>query len=269
METRSYRFGDLREKLRESASEFKPKFGDGVESTEKAQNKKAYQDMKKETDDYNKGIKSPGGDNTSQTIQNQISMGMSDIQYDTDPGEKFDANAKAGYEGYTSDLDKKNHKDDDLGNASRNPKLAKALVNKAKETKKQKDAYSDSGKITDFPDKHLHDSVVESKKTSVLKFKHVQFISESHMLSHVPDEYKVEGKKFYMQDCRGNRYLVEWHNEPGVEKQLNEDVVNNEMNRIKELFNYNGKNSKTTNSVRMNENKSVEDMLGRVRTLMK
>lgn len=270
METRSYRFGDLREKLRESAQEFKPKFGDGVERTEKAQNKEAYREMKKETENYNKGIKTPGGSNVGNSINAQVNMGMSDIQYDNDPGELFDANAKAGYEGFTSDNDKKNHKDEDLGNASRNPELAKSLVKKAKETKAEKDELSDSGQITKFRDKHLHNSVVgESKKTSLLKFKHVQFISENHMLSHVPDEYKVEGKRFYMQDCKGNKYLVEWHSEPGVEKQLNENVVNAEMDRIRELFNYSGKNSSTTNSVRMNENKGVEDMLGRVRTLMK
>ena len=54
-----------------------------------------------------------------------------------------------------------------------------------------------------------------------------------------------------------------------VEKMLNESKVNNEMARIKELFNYNGKASSTTNSVRINENKGVENMLGRVRGLMK
>ena len=269
METRSYRFGDLREKLRESSSEFKPKFGDGVEETEKAQQKKAYQDMKKETEDYNKGIGSPGGDNTSQSVNAQVNMGMSDIQYDTDPGETFKANAKAGYEGYTSELDKENHKDEDLGNASRNKNLAKALVDKAKQTKKEKDELSDSGQITKFQDKHLHDAVVESKKTSILKFKHVQFISENHMISHIPDEYKVDGNRFYMRDCVGTKYLVEWHEKPYVEKQLNESMVKSEMDRIKDLFNYSSKNSKTTNSVMMNENKCVEDMLDRVRTLMK
>jgi hypothetical protein len=72
-----------------------------------------------------------------------------------------------------------------------------------------------------------------------------------------------------MQDCKGNKYLVEWHEQPNVEKMLNEGKVNSEMARIKELFNYNGKNTGTTNSVMVNENKGVEDMLGRVRELMK
>ena len=269
MKTRSYRFGDLRESLRESTSEFKPKFGDGVESAEKAQNRKAYQDIKKEVDSYNKGIESPKGTNKSESINAQVNMGMSDIQYDNDENKTFNDNVKAGYEGYTSALDKKNHKDEELGNASRNTEMAKALVDKAKQTKKEKDVYSDSGKITSFPDKHLHNSVVESKKTNLLKFKHVQFISESHMLSHVPDEYKVDSNRFYMQDCKGNKYLVEWHDKPSVEKMLNESKSKNEMDRIKQLFSYNGKETSTNNHIRMNEGKEVEDMLGKVRSLMK
>lgn len=271
MKSRSYRFGDLRERLRESTSEFKPKLGDGVESAEKALNRKAYQDIKKETEEYNKGLKSPGGDNKSESVNAQVNMGMSDIEYDSEKNEKFDDNVKAGYEGYTSSLDKKNHGKEELGNASRNTEIAKALVDKAKQTKKEKDSFSEVG-ITNIQKPkdatHLHNNVVEGK-TSLLKFKHVQFISESHMLSHVPDEYKVDNQRFYMQDCKGNRYLVEWHDKPNVEKMLNESKVSGEMARIKELFSYNGKGSSTTNGVRMNENKGVENMLGRVRSLMK
>lgn len=271
MESRSYRFGDLRKKLRESTSEFKPVFGDGVESAEKDLNLKAYQDIKKETENYNKGLKQPGGDNRVESINAQLNMGMSDIEYDNETGKKFNDNTIAGYEGYTSALDKKNHKDEELGNATRNPELAQALVDKAKQTKKEKDSYSEVG-ITNIQKPkdatHLHKDVVESKTINMLKFKHVQFISESHMLSHVPDEYKVEGKRFCMQDCKGNKYLIEWHEKPETKKMINESQVNSEMNRIKELFNYNGKANNTTNSIMVNENKGIEDMLVRVRKLM-
>ena len=89
------------------------------------------------------------------------------------------------------------------------------------------------------------------------------------MLSHVPDEYKVDNKRFYMQDCKGNKYLVEWHEEPNVEKMLNEEKTNSEMSRIKELFAYNGKSTSTNNSIRMNESENVGNMIDRVRELMK
>lgn len=271
METRSYRFGDLREILRESASEFKPKFGDGVESTEQAQNKEAYRQIKKDTEEYNKGIEAPKS-NTDETINSNPNLGMSDLQYDTKPSKKYCDNAKAAYGGYINAQDKENHKDEELGNGYRNEKISKALVKKAKKGKEDKDALSNSGQITKYPDKDakdMHAGVVESKKTSLLRFKHVQFISEGHMLSHVPDEYKVENKKFYMQDCKGNKYLVEWHKQPNVEKLLNEEKTNAEMARIKELFGYDGKLNSTNNTIRMNESNNMEDMLGRVRKLMK
>ena len=41
------------------------------------------------------------------------------------------------------------------------------------------------------------------------------------------------------------------------------------MERIKFLCGYNGKNSNTTNAMRMNEDKNIDDMLGKVRKLMK
>lgn len=270
MQSRSYRFGDLVESLRESTSEFKPVLGKGVEEAEKATNREAYRDSKKRVEDSNKGVKSPGGNNNSEALHPVENQGMGDLRYDGDPGDKFKKNVKAGYEGYTSALDKKNHEDEPLGNASRNEKLAKAIVKHAKDVKDAKDALANSGQMTKLPGKEPDASVVESKKKiNVLKFKHVQFISESHMLSHIPDEYKTEGKRFYMQDCKGDKYLVEWHSQPNIEKQLNEESVNAEMSRIKELFAYNGKNTSTTNSIRMNEGKGVDDMLCRVRGLMK
>ena len=51
-----------------------------------------------------------------------------------------------------------------------------------------------------------------------------------------------------------------------MEKMLNEQQTNAEMDRIKYLFGYDSKNSNTTNSMRMNEGKKVEDMLGRQKT---
>jgi len=269
MNTRTYRFGQLREKLRESASEFKPRV-EKSEDAEKAQNRKANQEIQKETSDYNKGVKSPGGPNRTESAMGVVNRGMSDLIYDGEPGEKFKKNVKAQMAGYTGAQDEEEHKDEPLGNASRNPELSKELTKHAKDVKKMRDALANSGQITKFPDKDLPPGkVVESAKTNLLRFKHVQFISENHMLSHVPDEYKTEGKRFYMQDCKGNRYLVEWHQEPCVEKQLNESEAGRELGRIKELFAYSGKNTSSTNSIRMNEGREVEDMLGKVRSLMK
>ena len=159
------------------------------------------------------------------------------------------------------------------GNATFDDAIAKEAERTAIDVKKMQDAQSEIG-ITNAQkkkeDTHMHNTTIgENKKISLLKFKHVQFISESQMLAHVPDEYKNDGKKFYMQDCKGNKYLVEWHNKPNIEKMLNESAAKQEMDRIKYLFGYNGKTNKTNSSIRMNEDKKIDDMLGRVRQLMK
>ena len=92
------------------------------------------------------------------------------------------------------------------------------------------------------------------------------------MLSKVPDELKVEGKRFIMKDTADNEYLVEWTDkEPNVTKKINKTQVNEEMNRIKSLYGYKSKDYfTTTNSKsRMNENKEFSDMLNKARKLMK
>lgn len=272
MASRSYQFGELRKIIQESASEFKPKFGDGVEAKDKEINREAYRDIEKETSEYDGGV-TKKKQSTGQAELAKVNLGMSDLQYDGEIGEKFRKNVQAGLEGYTSDLEKKNHSNEDLGNATRSDKIAKELEKTARSVKQMQDAQAEVGITNAQKPKdmtHMHTTNIgESAKTSLLKFKHVQFLSESHMLKHVPDEYKTEGRKFYMQDCKGNKYLVEWHEEPEVERMLNEQSTKSEMDRIKYLFNYSGKKLTTSNSMMMNENKNVEDMVGRVKGLMK
>ena len=89
------------------------------------------------------------------------------------------------------------------------------------------------------------------------------------MMVHIPDDYKTEGNRFYMQDHQGNKYLVEWHEKPEVQKMLNEQKAGAELDRIKYLFGYSSKESQSNGSVRMNEEKKVEDMIGKMRKLMK
>lgn len=272
MQERSYRFGDLKRRLMESTNEFNPKFGNRVRSREKADSKKTYSDIAKETSAYNKGMQAPKYDpNKSQNTS--VNLGMSDLQYDGEISKQFKERAKAGLRGATSQADLQRRMKDGSGNATFNDDIAKELEGKAKDVKKMQDSYAEVG-ITNAQkkksDTHRHQTNIgENKKINLLKFKHIQFISESQMLVHVPDEFKNEGQRFYMQDCKGNKYLVEWHEKPNVEKSLNESAVNEEMNRIKYLFDYSSKNSNTNGKLRMNEDKELDNMIGRVRKLMK
>lgn len=274
MESVSYKFGELRRMVQESANEFKPKYGNGFnKSKEESDSREAYRNI--EDDVKNLTVETPAQKlkNHGKSLSATVNRGMSDLQYDGEVSQSFKDRAKANLEGYTSDLEKKNHSDEAHGNATFDDAISKEVQKTARDVKKMQDAQSEVG-ITNYQkkkeDTHRHQTNIgESKRINLLKFKHVQFISESHMLTHVPDEYKTEGKKFYMQDCKGNKYLVEWHDKPEIEKLLNEEKTKEEFDRIKQLFEYKSKKSTTTVSSRKNEDKKINEMLGHVRDLMK
>ena len=288
MEYRKYRIGDLKERIRENAekaksvskksvleakNEFEPVFGKNVPQDNKKINSQAYNDIKKETGAYDGGIgsyKSKKGE----PLTPANNRGMSDLDYDS-ISKPFKDKVKSQLKGYTSAENEKLHKDDEFGNAYYDSNdLSKDIAKHAKDAKKEKDKSKTDGlvssKYKDETEKSS-DSMFESKKISKLQFKHTQFISEGHMLSKVPDEFKVEGKKFIMRDTADNEYLVEWAAKPNVTKRLNKTQVNEEMNRIKALYDYKSKDyfTSTNSQSRMNENKEFSDMINKARKLMK
>jgi len=287
MEIKKYRIGDLKESIRkraeklesvskksvlEAKNEFEPVFGKNVPKDNKKINDDAYKDIKKETEAYDGGVTNNKKGETVTTANNR---GMSDLRYDS-ISKPFQDKVKSQLKGYTSAENEKLHKNDEFGNAyydSNN--LSKDIEDHAKEAKKESDKTKTDGLVGSKYKKETEENsetMFESKKISKIQFKHTQFLSEGHMLSKVPDEFKTEGKKFIMKDTADNEYLVEWTDKkPNVTKRINKTQVNEEMNRIKALYGYKSKDYfTTTNSqTRMNENKEFSDMLNKARKLMK
>lgn len=284
---RKYRLGDLKASLRESVrksvskksvleakNEFEPVFGKDVPKDNKKINSEAYSDIKKETEKYDGGLGAERKKGESVTTANN--RGMSDLDYDS-ISKPFKDKVKAQMKGYPSAENEKLHKNDEaFGNAYYDPSdLSKDIADHAKESKKEKDKSKTDGLVSSKYKKETEensDTMFENKKISKIQFKHTQFISEGHMLSKVPDEFKVEGKKFIMKDTADNEYLVEWTSkEPNVTKKLNKTQVNEEMKRIKDLYGYKSKDYfTTTNSQsRIQENKEFSNMINRARELMK
>jgi len=273
---RKYNVGDLRRLVREAAeskNEFKPVFGKSVPEDNKKINGQAYKEITKETEAYDGGLGADNKKGVSVTPANN--RGMSDLDYDS-ISKPFKDRVKAQMKGYPSAENEKLHKNEPFGNAyydSNN--LSNDIADHAKEAKKEKDKSKTDGLVSSKYKKETEensDTMFESKKISKIQFKHTQFLSEGHMLSKVPDEFKVEGKKFIMKDTANNEYLVEWTaKQPNVTKKLNKTQVNEEMNRIKALYGYKSKDYfTTTNSQsRMNENKEFSDMINKARQLMK
>jgi hypothetical protein len=102
-----------------------------------------------------------------------------------------------------------------------------------------------------------YSSVNESQNDNKVKtvyFKKTAFLTEEHMLSRIPDEFKKEGERFKMKDKTDNEYLVEWKNGKGrIVGHSNKNGLDESINRMKSLFNYKSSDSKTDRTLRENE----------------
>jgi hypothetical protein len=261
--------GDLRRVIKESQNEFKPVvFGD---DESKKINDKAYSDIKKETEKYDGGLSSKKGDTKIHTDN----LGMHDLRYDS-ISKPFMDRTKSQMKGYASKDAEDKHKDDEFGNATFDKKgeFYNAAKEHAELAKKGKDVASEiglTGRELNKTDIEKNDKTMyESKKIKMLSFKNTQFISEGHMMSKIPDEYKTEGNKFIMRDSSDNQYLVEWNSkEPKVTKKVNMKLVNEQKERIKQLWGYKSAESHiSTSNFRVQENNEFADMVKKARKLM-
>lgn len=273
-----YRVGDLRMVIKESAtkSEFRPVYGSGVQDDNKKINRQAYKDIEKETKSYDGGLDNKRK-NDGTALTPTENKGMSDIMYASAP-KPFKERVKSQLNGYVSADAEKKHKKDDFGNADfGSDEQLSSFRKHAKDIKKERDVLRGRGLTGSTKQKseieNYDETMFESKKLKNIRFRHTEFLSEGHMLTKVPDEFKKDGNKFLMSDSEGNSYLVEWRSSeaPIVEKRINKKLVNEELNRIKNLYNYQSKDYfKTTTSMsRVQENREFSDMIGRARKLMK
>lgn len=267
MSVRRYNVSELRRIVSESSQEFKLKLGDNVEKDNKKINDEAYKDIAKETETYDGGVRK----NESKekiSYPKSDNKGMQDLRYDS-INDDFKERVKSQMKGYTSADAEKKHKNEPFGNAEF--KDVDGLEGRAKEIKRNELDAKTSGLTTRELDKRSVSGVMGSRvyegKLTKIRFKNTVFVTESHMMSKIPDDYKKEGKKFIMEDKSGKEYLVEWNSEEP--KVLNTTKANEQQARIKELFGYKVNSASTKGVNRLNEDHKIEDMLGKVRKLMK
>lgn len=266
-----FNVGELRRIVTESQNEFKP-IAFGRDESKKI-NDKAYSSIRKETSKYDGGVtKKP---KTADSLENDCNLGMHDLEYDN-ISKQFKDKVKSQMKGYTSKDAETRHKGDEYGNADfdNDGKEYDSMKKHAKRISQGKDLAAEIGLTGREIDKDKIEkqskTMFENKKIRRLNFKH-EFLSEEHMLSRVPDDFKTEGNKFVMRDNADNEYLVEWHkDEPMVSKKVNMKLVNEEKDRIKELWGYKSPESKTTSGCfRLKEGKEFSDMVSKARKLIK
>lgn len=263
---------DIRQSILESKNEFKPKFGDGVESENKKNNEKTYKDTKKETGAKEVEVKH---DLEDKLDGNKTTL---DYELDNDPGDDYRKRVHAQAKGYTSaieqnnDIEKIGEFDDSFYKAT------KAAAKKMSDNKKQ---IKKSGiQADELPDEWFNkENMYENKTIKTVRFKKTEFLTEEHMISKIPDEMKTEGNIFKMVDRNGNTFIVEWAKDSYkntsaalIIEHKNDKAVNEALEKMKALYGYSHSTnySKTTGQERVNEsNDAFASTLEKMRRIIK
>lgn len=264
----TYRVGELKQLIKESSSEFKDKMGTNVEKDNKANNEKAYKDAEKRAKDFDGGLKKQEKKTT--TNREDYNGSMLDIDTDNEVSPETKERIKLQASGYISKKAKDNGVEQD-------PSLEfnDDFYKDREETKKKKDEHEKKIKYSGLTSQHFEpkkNDLFKEGKLKTLHYKHTEFLNEEHMKTRIPDDFKCEGVKFNMEDKVGNVYLVEWtDNNARVVNFYNKKQINEAMNKIKNMFNYNSSNHVTTSTAntRLNEDKSFNNVLDSARRIIK
>ena len=268
MNERVYTINEIKNLISESVNEIKGKIGDKVESSNKKENNKTYKDAKKRAKDFDGGGEE---DKKERNLPDKLDGNKTTLDYalDGDPGSDYKNKIKAQAEGYTSTLEKENNieKVGDF-NDKNYQQFKKAGKEMAKNVEAAKKAGLTASKAPEGTFKK--DSMYESNKISVLNFKNTTFINESQMVSRIPDDYKVDGKRFKMKDAAENEFIVEWaEGEAKILYHENKKKLNETMEKFHKLIDYKSKKQFTTSTSqsRINENNNFNTILNKVRII--
>ena len=265
--------------IKESQQEFKAKLGNGVESSNKTNNGKAYSDAKKRAKDFDGGLSDEVGEKKAEYKKEDANKTLMDYTPDNVTPEYTKRVKKEFVNGYEE-----------------NEKIYKEFKKSGEEQQKNEKEFKKSGlQARELPDEVFDkDNMYESRdgfdmrkmlnslneKTTrkqfneshvkTVLFKKTEFLNEAHMISRIPDDFKKNGTSFKMKDKNGSEYLVEWdNNKPNIIEHINKNGMNESLSRMKELFGYTTSDTKTSYSDRLNENDDkFQDTLNKMRKII-
>jgi hypothetical protein len=90
------------------------------------------------------------------------------------------------------------------------------------------------------------------------------------MISRIPDDYKVDGKRFKVKDASENEFIVEWaEGEASILSYENKKKLNESIEKFHKLSGYNSKSQFKTSSAqsRLNESSEFDAILNKAREL--
>lgn len=253
-------------------NEFKPVMGNGVKRGGN-QSEKAVKDIIKQVKDFNdvEGIESKRVSKVPFEDYNKTTM---DVNFEYEPDKKWKERVKklatVGTESEMSDAY-------ETEGAEEFYKTRQEMSKNRREREENERIKGIVGRNNDdhkAKDYKTHGAFInESKPLKRLKFKNTVFLSESQVLSRVPEEYKIDENRFYMQDKTGTDYLIECRMDPfgmihvSIENKINKQNINEQLQRINELANY--KHSDTNCKINTQQGSDVSVNLNNIRKMLK
>ena len=297
-----YKVGDIKSLIAESSNEFKAVLGPNVERDNKEINGKAYKDAKKRAKDFDGGLEKEIGEekpNYEKTDANRTTLDYTP----ENASDEYKKRVKAQAEGYTSELEK-NNGIEKTGDYSDNEKIYNGIKKSGQAMHRAQADWKASGlRARELPkDTFEHEELYEGnskdghemrdminvfKKNSALQpkkaitegkpvktiyFKKTAFLTEGHMISKIPDEFKNEGTRFKMKDKFGTTYLIEWcDGKADILSCNNKQKIDENMAKFHHIVDYKGEEYKNTSvSDRLNEGvDEISRMLDLMRKLNK
>jgi len=228
--------------------EFDPKIGSGVESSNKKEQEKAVRDITKNAEKLDKDGRREDKPVKPRVEFPDYNKTTLDVNFEYDPGKEWKDRVEAQAEGYPSVQNKEKNGYDQSLDFEGNKNFYQARKEMSKDRNDLDTIERESGLKArikkDEIDYSNKTAFNEAKQIKRLKFKNTIFLSESQVLSKVPEDYRIDENRFYMQDKTGTDYLIECKADPfgyvhmEITNKFNKQAINEELEKMKRLAGY-------------------------------
>jgi hypothetical protein len=266
---------EVKRLLNESIPGYKPVIGGNASSKNEKINKDANKEsIKNTTLDIPKEESKPVIDREGQSTDLGNNKNMLDLQFDNDPGKLYKDRVKKQVTGEDSEFGNKSDE-------STNNNVNKMFYDAAKKAtagviKKREELENGglTGKYIPVDKKNTPFKENSELKIKKLHFKNTKFLSEKHMFSLIPEDYKIDGNVFVMRDKMNEDYFIKWGvnektkiSEGIISKHENKAKTNEEFNRMKDLYSYKSKDhsGNLTNKERNDEDNKLSNGIKKLR----
>lgn len=282
---------DVKRLLNESIPSYKPRIDGNASSENEKINKKANKESIANTkiDVKDEGFK-PVIDREQQSTDIGNNKNMLDLQFDNDPGKDYLDRVEKLVTGEDSTYGNNTEDEDAIAGNKAFYDAAKKASNNFTGIKNELENSGIVGKSIPVPQKATPFSKPgkpqtknafpifkeEDNRYKKLHFKNTQFLNEKHMLSLIPEDYKINENKFVMKDKNEDEYLIEWKvetssniSEPIIVKHENKKKIQEEFERMRALYGYKSKEhfSSLNNNERLLENSNFSKNIEKLRDI--